>query len=112
MRIIRLSAKGRIEIKGVKGDLSELQNEVGGYIEQHMLAEDMAILCDEDATLKKRSRNPFISSLFGDLVLVGVKNNEWCSIPLLRAKSIVSIIQGKRKQAGNKVDAERQGAAE
>ena len=107
MRIIKLSAKGRLEIKNVKDDLRVIQNEVGGYIEQHKLAEDVAILCDEDATLKNRSRNPFISSLYGDLVLVGIKNNKWCSIPLLRAKKLVSIIQGKRKQSGNKLDTEK-----
>ena len=97
MRIIKLSAKGRLEIKNVKDDLRVLQNEVGGYIEQHMLAEDVVILCDEDATLKNRSRNPFISSLYGDLVLVGIKNNKWHSIPFLKVKKLVSIIQGKRK---------------
>ena len=100
MRIIKLSAKGRLEIKNVKDDLRVLQNEVGGYIEQHTLAEDVVILCDEDATLKNRSRNPFISSLYGDLVLVGIKNNKWHSIPFLKAKKLVSIIQDKRKQNG------------
>lgn len=109
MRIIKLSAKGRLEIKNVKDDLRVLQNEVGGYIEQHTLAEDMVILCDEDATLKNRSRNPFITSLYGDLVLVGIKNNKWASIPLMRANKLVSMIQGKRKRTGNNVDAERGG---
>ena len=93
----------------MKDDLRVLQNEVGGYIEQHTLAEDMAILCDEDATLKNRSRNPFITSLYGDLVLVGIKDNKWCSIPLMWAKKLAAMIRGKRKQRGNNVDSERGG---
>ena len=97
MRIIKLSAKGKLEVKSVKNELSVLQNEVGGYIEQITFADDAVLLVDEDARMKNRSRNPFLHTLCGDIVVCGIKNNEWCSLPLFKARKLAAAL-GKKME--------------
>lgn len=87
MRIVRLSAKGKLEIKDIKNELRDLQNEVGGEIEPVKVFDDkdLVVLADGEGRLKRRSANPFMPGLCGDIIICGVKSEEFCSVPLIKA---------------------------
>ena len=97
MRIIKLRQSGKLEVKNIKNDLRVLQNEVGGYIEEIQFTDDMILLVDENARMKMRSKNPYLHTLRGDIVLCGVKHNKLCSIPLLKVAKLVRVF-GKKAE--------------
>ena len=103
MRILKLSAKGRLEVKNIKNELRVLQNEVGGYIEPVTIFDDkdIVILADEEGKLKRRSANPFIPGLVGDVIICGVKGEEFCSLSISKTYKLARLFGGK--QTGNKM---------
>ena len=64
--------------------LKNFQNAVGGYIEAVTLATDMAIICNEEGRIRELPYNCTIcgAQFFGDIVLVGVKGDEFADLPL------------------------------
>lgn len=99
MKILKLHQSGRLEIKSIKNELKALQNEVGGYIEPVSIFtdKDLVVLADEEGALKMRSVNPFIPGLRGDVVICGVKGEEFCGIPPFKLKRLKEIF-GKKAE--------------
>ena len=95
MRIIKLRSNGRLEIKGVKNELRELQNEVGGYIETVTFTDDLIFLVDEEGALKRRKVNPFVPGLRGDIVICAVKGEEFAGLSLMKARKIAKLFGNK-----------------
>lgn len=66
----------------VSNTLENLQKTVGGYIECVTLAEDMAVICDEEGRIKGK---PYCCNIcgvdfVGTVVLVGVNGEEFCDL--------------------------------
>ena len=95
MRIIKLRSNGRLEIKGVKNELRDLQNEVGGYIEKVKFTDDLVLLMDEDAKMKRRKANPFTPGLYGDVVICAVRGEEFAGLSLMKARKIAKLFGNK-----------------
>ena len=97
MKIIKLHAKGRLEVKNIKNELSVLQNEVGGYIEEIKIFSDndIIVLADDEGRIKRRTRNPFIPGLFGDVIICGKKGANLCRIPLFKLIRLVRFFGNK-----------------
>ena len=64
--------------------LENFQTAVGGHIEAVTLAEDMAILCNEEGRLLGLPHNCEVCGVdfVGDIVFVGVKGEEFADLPL------------------------------
>lgn len=64
--------------------LENFQTAVGGHIEAGTLAKDMAIICNEEGVINDLPYNCTICGVqfFGDIVLVGVKGDEFADLPL------------------------------
>lgn len=95
MRIIKLRSNGRLEIKNVKNELHDLQNEVGGYIETVNFAEDAILLVDDEGRLKRRSANPFLPGLYGDIVVCAVKGERFAGLSYIKARKLAKAFGNK-----------------
>lgn len=70
--------------------LENLQRNVGGYVESVTLIPQvgrkpgMVVLCDEDGRLKNKPFNCtyFGISFVGDILVLGYKDGEFCSVPI------------------------------
>lgn len=82
MIAIRKRPGERPEIVEIENELSALQKEVGGYIQAVTLAEDAAILCDEEGRLKGYAYNCNICGIdfVGTILVVGVDGEEFCDL--------------------------------
>ena len=67
----------------ISDSLENLQNIVGGYIEQVTFG-DMIILCDEDGRIKKKPYNCTIGnvSFVGTIIAVGSDGDEYSHVPI------------------------------
>ena len=68
----------------ISNTLDNLQKTVGGYIECVTLAEDMAVICDEEGRIKGK---PYCCNIcgvdfVGPVVIVGVNGDEFCDLPV------------------------------
>jgi|GEM_PF-1578136 len=70
------------ELIEIENKLSALQKEVGGYIQAINIAEDAAIICDEDGRLKGYEHNCEVLSIgfCGTILVVGVDGENFCSL--------------------------------
>ena len=68
----------------MKNELAAFQEAVGGYIEVVTLANDCAIICDEEGLLKDYPLNCEICGhwFFGTIVIVGIDGEEFTDAPL------------------------------
>ena len=68
----------------VTNSLKNLQNYVGGYIEAVTLANDCAIICNEEGRLLELPYNCNFCGidLYGDILFVGVKDDEFVDMPV------------------------------
>lgn len=68
----------------VSNRLENLQLHVGGYIEAIGLSDDLAVICDEEGRLKGKPYNCNLAGLdlVGDIMLVGVKGEEFADLPV------------------------------
>ena len=82
MIAIRKRPGERAEIVEIENELSALQKEVGGYLESVTIAEDAAILCDEEGRLKGYAYNCNICGVdfVGTILVVGVDGEEFCDL--------------------------------
>lgn len=82
MRAIRKRPGEAPEIVDVENTLEALQAEVGGKIESLRFAEDATILCNEEGKLIPLEPNLAFCGdvLFGTVLVVGVKGEEFCSL--------------------------------
>lgn len=62
----------------ISNTLRNLQNTVGGYIEVHDIASDMAIVCNEEGKLLGMPHNCNIAGInfFGDIIFVGTDRHK------------------------------------
>lgn len=67
----------------VSNTLENLQRFVGGYIETVSLFKDACVICNEEGRLKGLPYNTKIFGVdfVGDILLVGVKDDEFCDLP-------------------------------
>ena len=68
----------------VPNQLRVLQDLVGGYIETVTIAEDAAIICNEDGRIIQQEYNcEFCGVNFvGPILIVGIDGEEFCDCPL------------------------------
>ena len=68
----------------VSNSLAALQRNVGGYIETVTIASDAVIICDEEGRLKGKPYNCTIAGhdFVGDIIIAGVKGDEFADLPL------------------------------
>lgn len=68
----------------ISNKLENLQIHVGGYIEAVGLTTDLAVLCDEEGRLKGKPFNCTVAGIpfVGDIILVGVKGDEFADLPV------------------------------
>ena len=101
MRVVKLRTNGAIEIKHIKNELRDLENEVGGYIEKIKLFDDLILLVDDEGALKRRSINPFFTTIRGDIIVCRIKGEEYAGIPFFKARSFIRYLCMKdRRESG------------
>lgn len=67
----------------IVNSLRALQDTVGGYIEAVGLADDCAVICDEEGRIKGKSHNCYIKgvSFVGSIIIVGVDDGDFSDVP-------------------------------
>ena len=71
-------------VTNISDTLENLQRTVGGPIEVFRIADDMAVICNEEGKLLGLEENMRIGSeiLVGNLIFIGVDGEEFCDIPM------------------------------
>ena len=80
----------------VDNTLRALQQLVGGYIESFQVASDLTILCNEEGLLRGLPFNATIcgNPFVGTVVAVGVRGDEFCSIPSAHVPLVLRLLKG------------------
>lgn len=80
----------------VENSLSALQQLVGGYIESYTVAEDLTLLCNEEGLLLGLPYNATIAGnpFVGTVVAVGVRGEDFCSIPSANVPFVMRMMRG------------------
>ena len=75
----------------VTNDLKSLQNIVGGYIESYTVAEDLAILCDEEGKIKGKPYNCTLcgQDFHGDICFVGIDGENFADCAHIKLLKIL-----------------------
>lgn len=78
----------------VETELKAMQQAVGGYIESVTIAEDAALLVDEEGLLKDLSQNALASlvarrQIVGTALLVGIDGERYCDPPERYVKNLL-----------------------
>jgi len=99
MKILMRAPGGRFEEVVIENSLEKLQNLVGGYIEIVRLAEDAALIVNEEGAFKGLNPNFRIGGqlLLGNVLLVGVDGDELTDSPV-SAKSAEMYIVGEQDE--------------
>ena len=82
IKAIRVVPGGVAETITLSNDLRTLQDEVGGYIEQHCATESIAMLCNEEAALSDLAPSVVMCGVLyrGTVIFVGLNEGEWVSL--------------------------------
>lgn len=82
--IVKKAGEESGEIKLIENKLESFQKIVGGYIETAQLTDEVVLICDEEGRLKNKPYNMTINGFdfVGDIVLAGIKDGEFCDIPM------------------------------
>ena len=98
MTVVRKKPGEAPEICQVENTLQALQEEVGGRIEVLQFATDCALICNEEGKLIPLEPNFTFcgAALFGTVLCVGVKGEEFCSLDQKMAEMLCNWI-GVRK---------------
>lgn len=82
MKAIRKRPGEKLEAIEIRGDLEELQREVGGHIEAVTLG-SWCILCDEEGRFKGYEKNCNVNGIgfVGTILFVGVAGEDFADIP-------------------------------
>ena len=75
-------------LRRIGNSLEQLQAAVGGYIEVVRIAEDAAIICNEEGVLMRLPYNCNVCGcdLVGTILVVGVDGEEFTDVPLTLAE--------------------------
>lgn len=84
MKIARKKPHEPWEIIDIENTLEALQHEVGGYIETFTITTDCCLVMNEEGAIRNLPYNlRFLGlQLFGTVLAVGVKGDEFCDLPL------------------------------
>ena len=98
MKILKIYAAGEVAIKEIDGTLKSLQAEVGGHTEPVRLFEDnnIAVLVNEEGRLLELPQNQSISGIRGDVIVVGVKGEDFCDLPENKTDMLLRIFKGEQ----------------
>lgn len=87
MKVIRKHPGEMPEVIDMENDLNAICAELGGHMEAVTIAEDLAILCDEEGRLKGKAPNIALKGLgvdfCGTILVVGVDGETFCDVPEL-----------------------------
>ena len=87
MKVIRKHPGQMPEVIDIENDGDAIRAELGGFIEAVTIAEDLAILCDEEGRFKNKAPNIAFKALgvdfVGTILIVGVDGEEFCDVPKL-----------------------------
>lgn len=80
----------------IPNTLQALQAAVGGYIESFTVDSDLTILCNEEGLLRGLPFNATIcgNPFVGTVVAVGVRGDEFCSIPSAMVPRVLRLLKG------------------
>lgn len=80
----------------VENTLETFQQLVGGYIESYTIGEEMTLLCNEEGLLLDLPYNATIAGnpFVGTVVAVGVRGEDFCSIPSANVPFVLRILRG------------------
>ena len=83
MRVLRKKVREPWEVAEVDNTLEALQREVGGYIETLGITCDSCLIVNEEGLISHLPFNTrlFGQFLFGTILIVGVKGDEFCDVP-------------------------------
>lgn len=83
MRILMKEPGKGIHCMVIPNELPMLQELVGGYIETYTIAEDVAIVCNEEGKLRGLPYNCTIcgENFVGNILFVGVDGDDFTDIP-------------------------------
>lgn len=87
MKVIRKRPNEPAEVIDVENTVEGLCAELGGHMEAVTVAEDLAILCDEEGRLKGKEPNVAMPKLgvdfVGTILIVGIAGEDFCDVPKL-----------------------------
>lgn len=84
MKVARKRPGEPWEFAEVENSLEALQSEVGGYIETVTFGSDSCLVVNEEGRIRGLPFNLNFCGLqlFGTVLLVGVKSDEFCDVPI------------------------------
>lgn len=87
MKVIRKHPGQMPEVIDIENDGDAIRAELGGFIEAVTIAEDLAILCDEEGRLKGKAPNSAFKGIgldfVGTILIVGMDGGVFCDVPKL-----------------------------
>ncbi len=94
IRVIYKAPNEPIKDIDIENSLEAFQEAIGGYIETVTVAEDLVIICNEEGRLKNMPFNCEILGVgfVGPILFVGVKGDEFCSLPEKARKILKEIV--------------------
>lgn len=90
MKVLRKKVREPWEVACVDNTLEALQREVGGYIETLGITCDSCLIVNEEGLISHLPFNTrlFGQFLFGTILIVGLKGDEFCDMPFEDAEFI------------------------
>ena len=97
MKVLKIYAAGEIAVKEIENTLKSLQTEVGGHIEPVRLFadNDITALANEEGLILDLPHNQNISGIKGDVIIVGVRGEEFCDLPQEKIDMLIQIFKGE-----------------
>lgn len=105
MIVLRIPANGEPHVSLIKNTLEDLQGCVGGLLEccglPEMESRGIELLCNEEGFLKclEPNVNLFPFYFVGDLVAVGVKDDEFISITADQYDFMMTFLEGLHNES-------------
>lgn len=97
MKIIVKKVNERPEVKEIKGELHEMQQIVGGYIEEikFYIVDNVLCVCDEEGKLKNKLINFWFEGdyVVGDVFFVAAGEENFESLSDIQIEQIMSIFK-------------------
>lgn len=96
MVVVKEPGKRPEVILSFENTLEAFQEKVGGYIETVTVATDLCLIVDEEGVLKGKPFNCEVlgQGLYGTIIAVGVKGDEFASIPGKFIPMVVRMLEG------------------
>lgn len=104
MVILKINVDGSTEVKDIPNELSALQAEVGGYIEEVRIFadDDIAVIVNEEGLILGLEPNKALAGIYGAILIVGVDGEEFCSLPKDKLNALLRIFEKNNMKEGRK----------